>query len=68
MSFKYGDFRGERNGRYFTDMTEESLRNLIGRIEGLEISGMKITGDVRPGREQERWLNALVQVRTFCPG
>ena len=25
LSFKYGDFEGERNGRYFTDMTEEEF-------------------------------------------
>ena len=29
LSFKYGDFEGERNGRYFTDMTEDSLEKLL---------------------------------------
>ncbi len=28
-SFKYGTFEGERNGRYFTDMTEETFAKLI---------------------------------------
>ena len=28
MSFKYGSFEGMRNGRYFTDMTEEKLNGL----------------------------------------
>ena len=28
-SFKYGDFSGERNGRFFTDMTEDSFAILI---------------------------------------
>ena len=29
-SFKYGDFEGEKNGRYFTYLTEESfLKNVI---------------------------------------
>lgn len=32
MSFKYGEFEGMRNGRYFTDMTEKSLDSLIGSI------------------------------------
>lgn len=29
LSFKYGDFEGERNGRYFTDMTEESMAEIL---------------------------------------
>ncbi len=29
-SFKYGDFEGERNGRYFTDFTEESFAEFMG--------------------------------------
>lgn len=28
-SFKYGDFEGERNGRYFTDFTERHLKSLL---------------------------------------
>ena len=28
-SFKYGNFEGERNGRYFTDLTESSFAELI---------------------------------------
>lgn len=28
-SFKYGTFEGERNGRYFTDMTEETYLNQL---------------------------------------
>ena len=28
-SFKYGNFEGERNGRYFTDMTEEKSDEFI---------------------------------------
>ena len=30
-SFKYGEFEGERNGRYFTDFTEDSLKEFICR-------------------------------------
>lgn len=29
VSFKYGSFEGMRNGRYFTDMTEEKLAYLL---------------------------------------
>lgn len=59
-SFKYGDFEGERNGRYFSDFTEESFRKLVKDIRGLSIEKMWITGDVRDGREEEKWLNIIL--------
>lgn len=36
-SFKYGVFAGERNGRFFTDMTEESFAEFLSEIDGLEV-------------------------------
>lgn len=60
-SFKYGDFEGERNGRYFTNMTEASMRNLLDKVGGLSIIEQWITGDVRPGRDEEKWLNILLK-------
>lgn len=59
-SFKYGDFEGVRNGRYFTDMTAEKLGRLIDEIEALEIREQMITTDVRPGRDDEKWLNMIL--------
>ena len=53
-SFKYGTFEGERNGRYFTDMTEESLSALLTKVTGFNIEEQWITSDVRPGREDDR--------------
>lgn len=58
-SFKYGDFEGERNGRYFTDLTEERLAAVIEPVVGLEIVETFVTGDVREGRGDERWLNVI---------
>lgn len=58
-SFKYGDFEGERNGRYFTDLTEERLAGLIEPVAGLEIVETFVTGDVRDGRGGEKWLNVI---------
>lgn len=60
-SFKYGTFEGERNGRYFTDFEEKSFTKFIGQIKGLQIEKMWITGDVRAGRGDERWLNLLLR-------
>lgn len=62
-SFKHGTFEGERNGRYFTDFTEKSFRSLIASVEGLVVGNVWITGDVRPGREDERWLNLILRAR-----
>ena len=61
ISFKYGTFEGIRNGRYFTDRTEESLQAILDEVGGLEIIRTGITGDARPGREDEKWLNVLLR-------
>lgn len=60
-SFKYGIFSGERNGRYFTDMTEDTFNKLLQKIPGLEIEEQWITSDVRPGRGEEKWLNLILR-------
>ena len=60
-SFKYGDFSGMRNGRYFTDFTENSFRAFIAEIEQLVIEKLWITNDVRPGRQDEKWLNTILR-------
>lgn len=61
LSFKYGEFEGERNGRYFTNMTEKKFRNLIKDILEYEIVEEKITSDARKGREEEKWLNIILK-------
>ena len=60
-SFKYGDFEGERNGRYFIDFTVESFKEFIEIVADVEIVEYWITGDVRQGRGEERWLNIILQ-------
>lgn len=60
-SFKYGTFEGERNGRYFTDMTEDTFAELLQEVGSFEIEEQWITSDVRPGRGEEKWLNLLLR-------
>ena len=60
-SFKYGDFSGMRNGRYFTDFTEESFKIFIAEIDDLAIEKLWITDDVRLGRQDEKWLNIILR-------
>lgn len=58
-SFKYGNYEGERNGRYFTDLTEKTLRDatIISRLKTIE---QWQTEDVRPERK-EKWLNTILK-------
>ena len=63
-SFKYGDFEGERNGRYFHDFTPEGFQDFIKNYKELDIIDLWITGDVRPGRGEEQWLNILLRKLT----
>lgn len=60
-SFKYGMFEGERNGRFFTDFTEETFREFVSDVDEIKIEESWITGDVRPGRGDERWLNLILR-------
>ncbi len=60
-SFKYGTFAGERNGRYFTDMTEDAFGDFLKGIQNLEIEEQWVTPDVRPGRNEEKWLNLILR-------
>ena len=61
-SFKYGTFEGERGGRYFTDMTGERFGECLAAAGGrLKVVQSRITGDVRPGRGSEKWLNVILR-------
>ena len=60
-SFKYGDFAGERNGRYFRDFTEESFREFLTDFHEFRMTDQWITSDVRPNSGEEKWLNVLLR-------
>ncbi|WP_283131647.1 class I SAM-dependent methyltransferase [Enterovibrio norvegicus] len=58
-SFKYGSSDTERDGRYFTNCDEARLENFI-QEAGLAVCETWQTADLRPGREEEHWLNAIL--------
>ncbi len=60
-SFKYGNYEGERCGRFFTDMTEKRICEVIKEIKNLHIEDQWITTDVRIGRGDEKWLNLILR-------
>ncbi|OLA30179.1 MAG: SAM-dependent methyltransferase [Firmicutes bacterium CAG_194_44_15] len=64
-SFKYGNFEGERNGRFFTDFTIDEFTDFVKDVKEMAIEEYWITGDVRPGRGDERWLNLILRKIAF---
>lgn len=60
-SFKYGTFEGERNGRYFTDMTERTFADFMQNRKDIQIEEEWVTSDARPGRSEEKWLNLILR-------
>lgn len=62
MSFKYGEFAGERNGRWFTDATEEGLSELMNSFPSLELLEQWITKDVRKNSD-DTWINSIYKMR-----
>ena len=60
-SFKYGEGEGMRHGRYFSDFTEETFAQLIAGVPALHVEEQWVSGDARPGREDEKWLNVILR-------
>ena len=61
MSFKYGDFSGERDGRHFMDLNEESFREILSLVKGARILEEWHSEDVRRGKTAS-WLNEIIVV------
>ena len=59
--FKYGNFEGMRNGRYFTDMDNAKFDDFISQYPNITVEELWVTGDVRPGRSNEQWLNVILR-------
>lgn len=66
-SFKLGTEEREVNGRYFNDLDSSLLETLLSGAGG-RVEDTWITGDVRPGRHGESWLNALLAKQVRCQG
>lgn len=60
VSFKYGTCQEIRKGRYYTDLTEESLEKMISKLHQLEVAEMFRSSDVLRDRKQQ-WLNAILK-------
>ena len=62
-SFKYGNFEGVRDGRYYTDFNEEKTERLLREVPGLQLEKQWVSTDALPGRDGVRWLNFLGRKR-----
>ena len=60
-SFKQGGFAGIHNGRWFTNLDKATLALLL--EPRFDVVRMWESGDVRPGRSDEQWLNCLATKR-----
>lgn len=59
-SFKYGEKNYEKNGRNFTCFTRDKFLSLIKDLDFYYRATFE-TGDVRFGRENEKWLNVILK-------
>lgn len=59
-SFKYGVGEVSRDGRSFTHLDESGLAALLTKLP-LSVVECWQTADLRPGRQEERWLNVLLR-------
>lgn len=58
VAFKYGEGMTKRGERMFCDFTEKSLPKVL-TDAGFSVLEIGITSDIRPGRGEEKWVNAI---------
>lgn len=63
VTYKYGEGEKQRGERCFYDMNEDGFSALLDEQPELEIKETWITTDVRPGRGEEKWFNAILMRR-----
>jgi hypothetical protein len=60
ISYKLGDFEGERNGRFFVDVTSNAFRDMLVHVAGLIILEEWHTDDVRQ-EKYCKWYNVILK-------
>ena len=58
VSFKYGDGKMTKGERTFSNFTENTVEKLLNEA-GFEVKEGGVTGDVREGRGDEKWVNVI---------
>jgi SAM-dependent methyltransferase len=62
MSFKNRENNYEKDGRLFTCYTKKKLISLFTEVGSLDVIKFIDTVDIREGREDEKWISAIVKV------
>ena len=60
-SFKYGEEEVVRNGRLFSDYSEDKICPLLDTRSDIELIGLWLTVYFWPGCDDKVWLNVLLQ-------
>lgn len=60
MSVKYGDFEGERDGRYYTDYRTRTLKDLILRHDNMELIDIQKCEDLRSSKDSQ-WIYVIAR-------
>jgi len=63
MSFKAGEVDYVKDGRWFTNFTEDRLLLMMSSIQALEIIEVIKTQDIRKERQDEMWLSIIAMKR-----
>lgn len=64
-SFKLGDFEGNRNGRFFSDVNPVIFEEMISDVIGLVKVDEWFTEDVRP-EKKTTWYNVILRKNYLC--
>ncbi|MDD3172804.1 MAG: class I SAM-dependent methyltransferase [Herbinix sp.] len=60
LSFKYGDFEGERDGRYYKDYRTKTLKELFSRHDNIQLIEIQKCEVSRDDNETD-WIHAIVR-------
>jgi len=60
-SYKYGKGTSILEDRYYNNYDEKSFTEMIDNVENFDLITHWITSDLRPDREDEKWLNVLLK-------
>ena len=60
ISFKHGNYEGERNGRFFFDVTPEVFSDIASKVSGINVIEEWFTEDTRPENDT-RWYNIILK-------
>lgn len=61
VSYKYGDSKMTKGERTFSNFTETTVEKMLNEA-GFEVIECGITGDVREGRGNEKWVNVIARL------